>query len=92
MSTENSTAASVFESADRVSLRLIEQVADVESRDSRDLPPLGQAIDLEALDTLIESGSSTLTVTFTVHGYDVIVTGNGSVVLDSAPDRDVSIE
>ena len=92
MSTENSTTASVFESADRVSLRLIEQVADVENRDSRDLPPLGQTIDLEALDTLIESGSSTLTVTFTVHGYDVIVTGNGSVVLDSAPDRDVSIE
>lgn len=92
MSTENRTTASVFESADRVSLRLIEQVADVENRDSRDLPPLGQAIDLEALDTLIESGSSTLTVTFTVHGYDVIVTGNGSVVLDSAPDRDVSIE
>lgn len=92
MSTENSATTSVFESADRVSLRLIEQIADVENRDSRDLPPLGQAIDLEALDTLIESGSSTLTVTFTVHGYDVIVTGNGSVVLDSAPDRDVSIE
>lgn len=64
----------------------------MENRDSRDLPPLGQAIDLEALDTLIESGSSTLTVTFTVHGYDVTVTGNGSVVLDSAPDRDISIE
>lgn len=92
MSTEKRTAASVFESADRVSLRLIEQVADVEHRDSRDLPPLGQAIDLEALDTLIESGSSTLTVTFTVDGYDVIVTGNRSVVLDSAPERDVSIE
>lgn len=92
MSTENRAAASVFESADRVSLRLIEQVADVENRDSRDLPPLGQTIDLEALDTLIESGNSTLTVTFTVQGYDVIVTGNGSVVLDSAPDRDVSIE
>lgn len=92
MSTENKTAASVFESADRVSLRLIEQIADVEHRDPRDLPPLGQAIDLEALDTLIESGSSTLTVTFTVHGYDVIVTGNGSVVLDSAPARGVSSE
>lgn len=90
MSIENRTAANVFDSADRVSLRLIEQIADVEHCDPRDLPPLGQAIDLEALDTLIESGSSTLTVTFTVHGYEVIVTGNGSVVLDSAPDRDVS--
>lgn len=92
MSTGKRTAVSVFDRADQVSLRLIEQIADVENRDPRDLPPLGQAIDLEALDTLIESGSSTLTVTFTVHGYDVIVTGNGSVVLDSAPDRDVSSE
>lgn len=92
MSTRKRTAECVFDSADQVSLRLIEQIADVENRDPRDLPPLGQAIDLEALDTLIESGSSTLTVTFTVHGYDVIVTGNGSVVLDSTPARDVSSE
>lgn len=87
MEFENRTAANVFDSADRASLRLIELVADIEQVDPGDLPPIGRTIDLEALDTLIESANDTLTVTFTVHGYDVIVTGNGSVVLDSTSTR-----
>lgn len=87
MGTKNRTTTNVFDSADRASLRLIEQVADVEQVDPGDLPPIGRTIDLEALDTLIESANDTLTVTFTVHGYDVIMTGNGSVVLDSTSNR-----
>lgn len=87
MNAENRAPANVFDSADRVSLRLIKQVADVEQVDPGDLPPLGRTLDLDALDILIESASETLTVTFTVHGYDVIVTGNGSIVLDSASNR-----
>lgn len=87
MKFENGTAGNVFDSADRASHRLIELVADVEQVDPGDLPPIGRTIDFEALDTLIESANDALTVTFTVHGYDVIVTGNGSVVLDSTSNR-----
>lgn len=83
MSTEKRTAANFFTSADPVSLRIVEQLADAEDLDPSDIPPLGYTIDLEALDTLVESATSSLLVTFSVLGYDVIVTGNGSVVLDS---------
>lgn len=87
MEIENRTAVNVFDSADRVSHRLIELIADVEQVDPGDLSPISRTIDLEALDTLIESANDALTVKFTVHGYDVIVTGNGSVVLDSTSNR-----
>lgn len=89
---KNEKATNVFNSADRVSIRLVEQLADAEGLDPRDLPPLGQAIDLEALDTLIESTTSTLTVTFSVNGYDALVTSKGSVVLDSGTNRKSSTD
>lgn len=89
---KNEKATNVFNSADRVSIRLVEQLADAEGLDPSDLPPLGQAIDLEALDTLIESTTSTLTVTFSVNGYDALVTSKGSVVLDSGPNRKSSTD
>ena len=83
MSIEKYNSGNRSGSSNPVSIRLIELLADAEDVDPRDLPPLGRTIDLEALNSLIESASSDLMVIFSVKGYDVIVTGNGSVVLDS---------
>lgn len=71
---------------DPVSIRVVNQLADAQGLDPKDLPPLTHTIDLEALDTLIDSVPSDATVSFSVDGYDVTVTGDGTVNLDSLPD------
>lgn len=71
---------------DSVSIRVVNQLADAQGLDPKDLPPLTHTIDLEALDTLIDSVPSDATVSFSVDGYDVTVTGDGTVNLDSLPD------
>lgn len=79
--TENQTTTA-FNRTDRISNQIIDLLADAEGLHPRELPSLDPVIDLEVLDTLPESAASAVTVSFTVNGYDVIVTGNRSVVLD----------
>lgn len=67
---------------DHVSIRLVEKLAEARNLDPRDLPPLGRTIDLEALDTFIESAQSELTIEFSIQGHAVTVTGDGVITLD----------
>lgn len=73
-----------------VSDRLIEKLADARGIDPMELPPLGRAIDLEALDRLVDSANSALAVSFSVDGHDVTVGADGTVVLDSPSEVNAS--
>lgn len=62
-------------------------VAEAEGVDPWGLPPLYDAVDPDALHSLINSrrqigDQSSLEVTFGYHGYEVTVTGDGDVELD----------
>lgn len=62
-------------------------VADAEGVDPWELPPLYDAVDPDALHSLIRSGKqigdrSPLEVSFRYAGYDVTVSGDGDVELD----------
>lgn len=70
---------------EHVSSRLIERLADAKAVSPRDLPPLGRSIDLEALDALVESANSRITVSFSIEGYEVLIGGDGTVALDPGP-------
>ncbi|QSW97871.1 HalOD1 output domain-containing protein [Haloterrigena alkaliphila] len=77
---------SVSLSNETPSLELIEQVASLEETDPMALPPLYDAIDPEALDSLCRSSASDgamtePTVHFTYCGYDVRVGAAGDVAV-----------
>ncbi|MFC6718897.1 HalOD1 output domain-containing protein [Natrialbaceae archaeon GCM10025810] len=64
---------------------VVSAVAEAEEVDPVDLPPLYNAIDLEALNTLFTSESGTVSrVEFEYAGYSVVVRGEGSVEVCSA--------
>lgn len=60
--------------------RVVETVADRESTDHTDLPPLFEAIDPDALDTIVHECGGT--VTFRYAGYTVEVRGANGVVVE----------
>ena len=73
-------------SSETPSLEVIERVASLEGTDPLALPPLYDAIDPEALNSLVRpSGSdgarTEATVRFTYCGYDVRVSADGEVGL-----------
>lgn len=79
---------------EKPSLAVIDRVAELEGEDPADLsPPLYDAIDPKALDSLFQpsdSGHSETveTVRFTYHGYNVRVQSDGAVtVVESARAR-----
>jgi hypothetical protein len=82
MAVETQETSSASGEADPVSIRVVERLADAEGLDPKDLPPLARTVDLEALDSLIESAASDTTVSFSVDGYEVTVDGEGTVSLD----------
>lgn len=55
-------------------------VADALGRDELDLPPLGDAVDPDALNALLPTASSDVTVTFRYAGFEIDV-GTGAVEL-----------
>lgn len=68
------------------STAVVERVAAREGVDQTELVPLFDAIDPDALDTLVESSWHTdaaTRITFTYSGYDVTVTGQGEIHLTS---------
>jgi hypothetical protein len=63
---------------------VVERVAAREGVDHTELTPLFDAIDPDALDKILDTSphtGSALQVSFTYHGYDVTVTGDGEVRL-----------
>lgn len=69
------------------STTVVEAVAEAEDADPLDLTPLYSAVETDALDSLFASlvgddGPAIDEVTFSYHGYDVTVTGDGFVHLD----------
>jgi hypothetical protein len=68
---------------------IIATVARIEGRDEIDIPPLGRAVDVEALDALVGSGrvgspSSPVTVTLTYCGYRITIDSDGTIVVRSS--------
>ncbi|AFZ74912.1 HalOD1 output domain-containing protein [Natronobacterium gregoryi] len=67
---------------ERPSAAVVETIAQAEGVDPMTFEPsLYQAIDPDALDTLIESADGEVTVVFTFAGYTVGVDGTGTVTL-----------
>lgn len=61
-----------------------ERVAAAEGVDPLELqPPLFEAIDTDAMDSLFESANSATKLQFTYHGYSVTIDGDCNVELDS---------
>lgn len=68
----------------QLSHAVVNAVATAEERDPTTLPPLYNAIDPDALDALFaDRGDQLGRIAFRYHGYDVAVSENGHVVLDS---------
>ena len=66
------------------SAAVLDAVADREDVSATELPLLYDAVDPDALDALVGSDDSDrdIRVTFSYHGYEVTVTGDGAVSLD----------
>lgn len=63
---------------------VVERVAAAEGVDPLELqPPLFDAIDADAMDSLFESANSATKLQFTYHGYNVTIDGDYNVELDS---------
>lgn len=65
------------------SLAVVEAVADAEGCDPRDLDPIANVVDPDALDAVL--GEVGAEVTFSYEGYRVTVTSAGDVRVDPAP-------
>ena len=66
--------------------RIVTQIAAAEGVEPIDLePPLHDVVDPDALDRLIESARTDVSITFTYRGYRVRVDGTGGV--DVTPSR-----
>ena len=61
---------------------IVERVAAEEDVDPVELPPIGEVVDPDALTTLLASTESSITVTFTYCGYDVVADTNGHVSIE----------
>ena len=69
--------------ADSPSVAVVQRVADTMGRQPTDLPErLYEAVDPEALDTVLASGDEDVTVRFNFCGFWVRVSGDGTVALD----------
>lgn len=72
--------------------RIIIEISERENVEFTDLPPLREAIDPDALQSLIESPQDDgITINFTYYGYDITVSGNGSIEVDDVIDRQPQI-
>lgn len=64
---------------------VVRKIADRESVDPLELPPLYESVDPEALDALVETGDrsgSVRKIEFVYNDYSVHVTGEGTVQID----------
>lgn len=68
-----------------VSERVVREVAGTTHSDALELPPLYEAIDPEALDTVVETMSNGA-VSFTYLKHEVTVTDDGSISVEPVSD------
>ena len=66
--------------------RVVGTVADAEDAEPTELSPLYEAIDPDALDSLVEGSDDDLCIDFECCGYDITVKGEETVELTSASD------
>lgn len=57
-------------------------VSEKENIDAFDLSPLHDHVDTEALSAIVESGDEDLIIEFSYYGYDISITGSGSVTVE----------
>ncbi|WP_199174854.1 HalOD1 output domain-containing protein [Halegenticoccus soli] len=65
--------------------RIVEAIADYEGESPRNLPPLSDSINPEALDTAFESDNGSAPsagcITFSYYGYTVLVQSTGQILI-----------
>jgi len=66
--------------------RVVGTVADAEDADPTELPALYEAIDPDALDSLVESSDEDLCIDFGCCGYDITVIGEETVEITKRDD------
>ena len=87
--TEESLSLAPESTDSAASLSIIERIATLEETDPITLPPLYDAIDPEALDSVVDSSTasdsrSPATVRFSYCGYDVLVRRDGEITISPA--------
>lgn len=75
----STTVRHTWRPSDHPSMTIVEVVAAATDRETTDLPPLQETIDADALDTLLESQSSSVAVSFRYADTGVSVNGEGSI-------------
>lgn len=75
-----------------IAYTIVERVGELEQIDPLDLPPIGQAIDVSALERTIESVDGPFSVQFPYCGYTVTIIGEDdasicAVIKDEHADR-----
>lgn len=79
-----------MQSGDTPSMQIVREVATVDGVDPAELtPPLYEVIDPDALDAMVQTVGSDVTVEFTYRGHAIRVDGSGRVAVGSH-DRDRS--
>jgi hypothetical protein len=76
-----------FRTSDSASVDVTQAVTEVTGKRIRDLTPLNDVLDPDALDTLVDGGSGTgssesVKISFEYHGLQVTVTGTGEITLE----------
>lgn len=74
-----STSRRLSSDGGRPTANVVRAVAEAEGRDPTDLPPLGEAIDPDALETLLAESSGTVRISFEYAGHIVEAGSDGSV-------------
>lgn len=86
---EKSVPLAMGVSDEKPSLTVIDRIAALEETDPVELPPLYDAIDPEALDSLVDppatdDSRTASTVRFAYCGYDVRVRSDGEIMVEAA--------
>jgi len=63
-------------------------IATATGRDVLDVAPLGDSVDCEALNELVQNGDAALSVCFTHEKHRVLVTGDGTVDVEPRSEVD----
>lgn len=63
-------------------LRIVNSVAEAEGCSAEELDPLGEKIDMDALESLLAGGSGEVEVSLTYEGYHLTVNGDGRIEID----------